>query len=283
METKDYISLEEAKSVAVSILNEFDAFCKKYGLQYWLSDGTLLGAIRHEGFIPWDDDIDVCMPTKDYMKFLELIRCGMLVADHIDIVAYELQAEYYRPWARAYDNRTELIDGQGMHLGQRCDMGLYPFIDIFPLVGFSDKRWKRNVQTTRLTVKMRMLSLVSGPAHIQGRALIRLLKVAIRPFARLLGQKRIMKSIQREYSLASRDTFSNPLVSIIYDNIDFFIPSQLYSQTGMVKFEQGVYPAPSHYEEVLRLEYGNYMLLPPEADRHVEYQTIARWKVDPKK
>ncbi len=68
------LTLDEIKSIELDILVEFDAFCKKNNLKYFLSSGTLLGAVRHNGFIPWDDDIDVCMPRKDYEKFYELTR-----------------------------------------------------------------------------------------------------------------------------------------------------------------------------------------------------------------
>ena len=281
MET-DYISLDEAKGIVVTILDAFDAFCREHNLQYWISDGTLLGAVRHGGIIPWDDDVDVCMPTKDYMKFLELVGQGARVAEHMDVVAFELQDEYYRPWARVYDNRTELVDGQGQHLGQRCDMDLYPFIDVFPLMGFSDKSWKRTLQTKRLFIKMRMLSLVSGPKQIEGRALPRMLKSLMRPIACAFGQKRLMKSIQREYAHPNRETFSNPLLGEIYDSIGFFIPSELYTETTALEFEGRTYPAPARYKDVLSIEYGDFMQLPPEDKRHIEYETVARWKAGTK-
>ena len=60
------LTLKEIKNIELSILISFDRFCKENSLTYYLAGGTLLGAIRHKGFIPWDDDIDVCMPRKDY-------------------------------------------------------------------------------------------------------------------------------------------------------------------------------------------------------------------------
>ena len=62
-------TLKQAQHIMLSILLEFDALCKEYGFTYWLDHGTLLGAVRHEGFIPWDDDLDVTMPRDDYEKF----------------------------------------------------------------------------------------------------------------------------------------------------------------------------------------------------------------------
>ena len=68
------ISADEIKKIELDLLDEFDAFCEKHNLKYTLDSGTLIGAIRHKGFIPWDDDIDVAMPYPDYLKFIELFN-----------------------------------------------------------------------------------------------------------------------------------------------------------------------------------------------------------------
>ena len=72
------LSMEEVKKVELDLLITFDAFCKKHHLRYVLDGGTLIGAMRHQGFIPWDDDIDVAMPFPDFLKFKELYEkeCG---------------------------------------------------------------------------------------------------------------------------------------------------------------------------------------------------------------
>ena len=72
MENKKPLSLEEVKKIETEILTEFAAFCESNNLKYYLGYGTLLGAARHKGFIPWDDDVDVLMPRSDYNKFIEL-------------------------------------------------------------------------------------------------------------------------------------------------------------------------------------------------------------------
>ena len=65
-------TLRKAQLIMLDMLIEFDAICKKHQLQYWLDSGTLLGAVRHQGFIPWDDDIDICMERNDYQKFIQI-------------------------------------------------------------------------------------------------------------------------------------------------------------------------------------------------------------------
>jgi len=66
-------TLREAQLIMLEILVEVDAICQKYNLRYWLDSGTLLGAVRHQGFIPWDDDIDLSMPVEDYLKFQQIV------------------------------------------------------------------------------------------------------------------------------------------------------------------------------------------------------------------
>ena len=70
----NYLPLDEVKKTELNILIQFDSFCKNEGLYYTLAGGTLLGAIRHKGFIPWDEDIDVMMPREDYNRMLQIVR-----------------------------------------------------------------------------------------------------------------------------------------------------------------------------------------------------------------
>ena len=78
METPELLSLKEMQQVYLELLKEFDLLCQQHGLRYDLAGGSLLGAVRHGGFIPWDDDIDVCMPRPDYQRLLELKSQGKL-------------------------------------------------------------------------------------------------------------------------------------------------------------------------------------------------------------
>ena len=89
------LDIEEIKKLSYNILKEFKRICEKYDLHYWLSYGTLLGAVRHKGFIPWDDDIDVCMPRADYMKFIEVF--SKETDSRYEIISpYEAKKSFYR-------------------------------------------------------------------------------------------------------------------------------------------------------------------------------------------
>ena len=98
----------------VDILAAVDKFCEQNNIRYSLSSGTLIGAIRHNGYIPWDDDIDLMMPRADYDRFISTFNG---VVEHLSVMAPELNANYYAPYANVYDNRTHLNEGCNGHRG----------------------------------------------------------------------------------------------------------------------------------------------------------------------
>ena len=133
---KKEIGLQEIQNIEKDILNYLDKFCMEKGIRYWVCGGTLLGTIRHKGFIPWDDDIDVFMPWKDYLRFMEEFvpneRYRLMSPDKVD------RKDYYNFFAKLGDNRTiAREDGQIIRT-------IHPVaIDIFPLIGLPAEKRKK--------------------------------------------------------------------------------------------------------------------------------------------
>ena len=118
------LTLQEIKSVELEILSMFDEFCKKNSIKYFISNGTLLGAVKYKGFIPWDDDVDLLIPREDYNRLLKLFKDS----DRYRIFAIEKDKNYRYPFAKLCDMTTrkdEFGYDNGLELGVD--------IDIFPL------------------------------------------------------------------------------------------------------------------------------------------------------
>lgn len=123
------MSDQEVRESMLSILDAVDDFCTKNGISYSLSSGSLIGAVRHKGFIPWDDDIDILMPRKDYDRFLATFNGSY---PHFETVDYISEPDYSLPFAKVMDMSTQIITG-----GNRL-FCYGVFIDIFPVDGHPD-------------------------------------------------------------------------------------------------------------------------------------------------
>ena len=106
MEKNKQISLAEQKEILLGILIDVDTFCKANNLQYFLACGSLIGAVRNNGFIPWDDDIDIFMKRDDYERFIRIYNSD--VNKQYYVVSRETNKDFYLPYAKVNDNRTTL-------------------------------------------------------------------------------------------------------------------------------------------------------------------------------
>ncbi len=134
---KKLLSLDEIHQVQIKMLKQIDEICEKENLRYWLCGGTLLGAMRHKGFIPWDDDVDIFMPMKDYLKFIELYQD---TSDYKLVSPYKYDcADYNIMLSRLFDRRTILreLEFPIRRIGGVC-------IDIWPLIGMPDDEKERS-------------------------------------------------------------------------------------------------------------------------------------------
>lgn len=136
------IGLKEMQQIELDILLAFDAFCKKYALRYYIDGGTLLGAMCYEGFIPWDDDIDVKMPRPDYERFILLAK-ELPAHIHLELPSKD-NCEYL--FAKLTDARTLLIENPG---ADEKRSGIY--VDIFPMDGYPDDEQKRTAHLHSLS------------------------------------------------------------------------------------------------------------------------------------
>jgi len=122
--------LRKAQLIMLDMLIEFDAICKKHQLQYWLDSGTLLGAVRHQGFIPWDDDIDLSMPIEDYNKFLKIAQSEL--SSEIFFQTSQTDTNFKFDYIKLRSNKASIVEFHEKDKAINYHQGV--FVDIFPML-----------------------------------------------------------------------------------------------------------------------------------------------------
>ena len=253
------LSLSEIKRIELDLLVEFDRMCNANGLYYTLCGGTLLGAIRHHGFIPWDDDIDVLMPRADYDKFLNMSSHAGL-PEHIDIVSWKDGTSYY-PFIKLLDKRTEIETKYVEDISNKI------WIDVFPIDGnpedsqelnrvYKKSKFYRKILTTKV-------SKIGGGKSFLKRLIKPLVRLLLTPLSTSMLCKKI-DAFAKSYDFEHSEYVGGIVWG--YGPCER-INKKAYMSPVKVVFEGLTFTAPSNYDEYLSGLYGNYMELPPEEKR----------------
>lgn len=148
--------LRQAQLIMLDMLVEFDAICKKHQLQYWLDSGTLLGAVRHQGFIPWDDDIDISMPVEDYKKFLAIAAAE--VSNTITVQTAASDPAFKFDYIKLRSNKARIVEFHEKDKDIQYHQGV--FVDIFPMLTLEDNEENQRFYQQSFE-KIRAVSAVS--------------------------------------------------------------------------------------------------------------------------
>ena len=256
------IHLEELKTIQLDLLQKTADFCENNGLRYFLCGGTLIGAIRHKGYIPWDDDIDIAMPRPDYDRFVKIFNKP---ENYYQVANLDVSPNYTNAFAKVYDNRTVLKE-----LYYSGETGVN--IDVFPTDGV-----KEVSQIRKIMLLHKLLN--TKEANYYKRSLSKML---INTFGKLLllpfSARRIARWIDneaRKYSFGSLPTagvISNPI------GLGEMVDKSVFDSDIYQEFEGRKYRIPVGYDTWLRSIYGDYMQLPPEEDRVTHHTFEAWWK-----
>lgn len=244
----------------LQMMTWYHGFCTDHGLRYYMIGGTMLGAVRHEGFIPWDDDIDVGMPRPDYERFLELLEGKR--EDIYTAESYRSGAlDYTYPFAKLYDTSTTLVEEKRPPVRR----GL--FIDIFPLDGTMDsEEWRKGYCVFRRNKNMLSVLTAEEHEHYSSK-----LKILIAVSCLIPGKTRIAKILQRRI-----DDFCR---SVPFDDARMVgnlvgsrkekepLPSEVFGKPVLYPFEGQLFYGVAQADRYLSLLIGDYMTLPPESKR----------------
>lgn len=248
--------MNKHQEVLLELLKEFDRVCKKNDISYVVFCGTALGAVRHKGFIPWDDDLDVSMLRSDYEKFLE-------VAPKELKSQYYLQAEFSEAWPRSFSklrkNNTTCLEkfhpkNKNMH------QGIY--IDIFPCDNASNKEWLRKVQfyASRIVLAQTLFK--------RGYETNSKLKKVFMTCCALLPLKPFHRFSMGKHSENSQYVQTFLSCTSIYKKGVY--KRSWFTDTVEMDFEDMKVPISKHYDELLTTMYGDYMKIPSEEERKIK-------------
>lgn len=250
MAIQEYKSeINELQKIQLSMLKDFDAVCQKHRISYQLFSGTALGAVRHKGFIPWDDDIDVVMLREDYERFFNS------ASKELDSNKYYVQREFSEHWPMFFSklrlNGTTYIEKYHSH-DARIHQGIY--IDIFPCDNLSDSRLMQKLQYIASKI------VIAKSLYARGYETNSTVKKCFMQFCRILPTEPFKRLCIR------RNDSSSLKVHTFFGGGKKFERSiylrEWFEQSVKMRFEDSEFPVSAHYDEMLRVMYGDYMVMP---------------------
>lgn len=264
-EKRKLISLEEKKSIQLEMLKEIDSFCRNNNIKYSLAFGTLIGAVRHKGFIPWDDDVDIMMPLPDMLRFKKLFKSETMKYCDIDTEPHYNCIFSRVADVRTYDKTGMISKSYGVH------------IDLYPIVAVPDNDEERQRYYTLAEKLQNKYFFVrkwrSRILHHFPVSSIPVIDACI--YDKLV--KKCVKHLMHSCAYGSTDHYYTVATYIrLHDKMTY--DTDLFSELIDVDFENLNLISIANYDIFLSLMYGDYMTPPPE-DKRVPYHGGAfYWK-----
>ena len=259
------LNKREIQSVLTEMLVAFTDYCDRHQLRYYLVGGTLLGAVRHQGFIPWDDDIDVGMPRKDYERFLELVKREP-VNDHLVAISGE-DGTLSNPYCELIHTGTHLERNSSQYIREKCQI-LHLFLDIFPQDGWPES--DEEAEKLAKQMKRKRYMIQNARAKIgKGTSLGHIIaKTPIVLLMRCIGYQCVIN--QMNHIAAKYDYDRSKYVGAVTFGI--YGAGERCLHDDVVNFQHVIFEghklcAPGGYEKYLTQIFGDYMQLPPEEKR----------------
>lgn len=239
---KEIKNLKQAQIIMLNELIEVDRICKKYNIPYWLDSGTLLGAVRHKGFIPWDDDIDICILKEDYNRLLNIIEKE--IDSKYFVQSKKSDKYYFSSWIKIRDRNSIMICSGN----EKFHQGIA--IDIFPMSCYSNI----NKQVYKILIKLKEISYDTYEKFSIKRTL-----------KKILIRIKVNKICEKFLKYKEKGKIKNIGYTYKWEQLYRYEDILPLSE---IEFEGYKFSCPNNIDSVLKELYGeNYMELPPEKDR----------------
>lgn len=267
------LALKEIQIIELNLLLQFDSICKEYRLRYSLGGGTLLGAVRHKGFIPWDDDVDVMMPRPDYVCFLNICK------DHkkdFNLITYDNVKNYYGLFAKIWDPTT-IIQDNLMDIAYEIGVN----IDVFPVDGLGESEKEAYRIFEKTTLNRELLNAALWKKFFRSKThsvFVEPIRFAVFTMSRFVDPKKLLRKVDEE-------NLSHPFEGSKYAGCvcgsyreKEIMKTETFENYIDLEFEGYTFKAIENYDEYLTKHYGDYMQLPPieKQQTHHTYRAYLR-------
>ncbi|MCC8050518.1 MAG: LicD family protein [Clostridiales bacterium] len=264
--SKEINNLEDLKLIELDIMKKIHKICTKNGLQYYLAFGSLIGAVRHNGFIPWDDDIDIYMMRNDYEKLCQIITDNEQ-SYQLKVFNSASSNKYYRNMTKICDSRTVLIEKK---YKEKVELGVN--VDVWPLDYSSNINFIAKLRSWHCIILHSLFFLQDielEQTNLKRRLGIFIANLFGKPEAKISKCERLINKYSRKQS--------DKVICYSYDK---YIPfdKDLFSRPILMRFEDAEFYIPNGYNEILSDIYGDYMTFPPESERNPKHDALAYWK-----
>lgn len=259
--------LRKVQLIQLSITKEIKRICDKHSIKYILDSGTLLGAVRHGGFIPWDDDMDIGMTRENYNRFLEVAKREL--GNDYFLQTWETDANYPMPFAKVRLNGTKYIE----NVFEKAQMHQGIYVDIFPYDVWPQKKSKQKKLWRKRLYLQAMIMMKCHYLKFKSDALWKyFLKTIMLTFIKFISlfysKKRLIEryeNMAEKYNQLESDNVYEQTVNFKFGY--WVLPKTCLEKSIELQFEDESFKCPANYDEYLSTVYGDYMKLPSEEKR----------------
>ena len=262
------IDIDEMKQIQLNILSDVAEFCERNGLRYFLSGGTMLGAVRHKGFIPWDDDIDIQMPRPDYNRFIH-----EYAHKYYEVCCWDTDKKYLCTYAKVSDRRTLLVENG--EFGRKIGIN----IDVFPVDGLPEGDRKIDYTISKMKILWGLI-VCATVKDITKRTRMKKIEISImRLFYKLFPLQSYFTGLAIKTAQKYPFDNSDKVATLVWGYGQKEVISRSTAKEYVkCDFEGHQFNIPKNYEDYLMHIYGDYMKLPPESERVYKHYANASWK-----
>lgn len=263
----DAVTLRKVQLLQLKIGKEIKRICDENNIDYILDSGTLLGAVRHKGFIPWDDDMDIAMTRENYNRFIEVAKTG-LGGDYF-LQTWDTDPNFPMPFAKVRLNGTQYIE----NVFEKAQMHQGIYVDVFPYDVWPEKKKKqKKLWRSRLYLQAMIMMKCHYMKFKSNKAWKYILKSIMFTFIKFFSLFHSKKSLIKKYEKNAEMFNSFESDEVFEQTVNFkfgywVVPKTCFENLIKLTFEDDTFKCPENFDEYLTKVYGDYMTLPPEEKR----------------